>query len=70
MRAIDRGAPVTVVAGFQGKIDFALIGSKRVARLEDLRGKTIGVTSAGSFSEFAVLEAMKRRGFIRDKDYN
>jgi len=69
MRAIDRGAPVTVVAGFQNKIDFALIGSKRVARLEDLRGKTIGVTSAGSFSEFAVLEAMKRRGFIRDKDY-
>jgi NitT/TauT family transport system substrate-binding protein len=69
MRAIDRGAPVTVVAGFQNKIDFALIGSKRVARLEDLRGKTIGVTSAGSFSEFAVLEAMKRRGFMRDKDY-
>jgi NitT/TauT family transport system substrate-binding protein len=69
MRAIDRGAPVSVVAGFQNKIDFALIGSKRVARLEDLRGKTIGVTSAGSFSEFAVLEAMKRRGFIRDKDY-
>ncbi|MEA2659472.1 MAG: NitT/TauT family transport system substrate-binding protein, partial [Candidatus Binatota bacterium] len=69
MRAIDRGAPVSVVAGFQNKIDFALIGSKRVARLEDLRGKTIGVTSAGSFSEFAVLEAMKRHGFIRDKDY-
>lgn len=69
MRAIDRGAPVSVVAGFQNKIDFALIGSKRVARLEDLRGKIIGVTSAGSFSEFAVLEAMKRRGFMRDKDY-
>ena len=69
MRAIDRGAPVTVVSGFQNKIDFALIGSKRVARLEDLRGKTVGVTSAGSFSEFAVLEALKRRGFVRDKDY-
>ncbi len=69
IRAIDRGAPVTVVSGFQNKIDFALIGSKRVARLEDLRGKTIGITSAGSFSEFAVLEAMKRRGFVRDKDY-
>jgi NitT/TauT family transport system substrate-binding protein len=69
MRAIDRGAPVTVVAGFQNKIDFALIGSKEVTRLEDLRGKTIGVTSAGSFSEFAVLEALRRRGFARDKDY-
>jgi len=69
MRAIERGAPVTVVAGFQNKIDFALIGSKQVARLEDLKGKTVGVTSAGSFSEFAVLEALRRRGFTRDKDY-
>ncbi len=69
MRAIERGAPVSVVAGFQNKIDFALIGSKQVTRLEDLKGKTVGVTSAGSFSEFAVIEALRRRGFIRDKDY-
>ena len=69
MRAIERGAPVTVVAGFQNKIDFALIGSKQVTRLDDLKGKTVGVTSAGSFSEFAVLEALRRRGFTRDKDY-
>lgn len=69
MRAIDRGAPLTVVAGFQNRIDFVLIGSKQVTRLEDLRGKTIGVTSAGSFSEFVVVEALRRRGFVRDKDY-
>jgi len=69
MRAIDRGAPVTVVSGFQNRIDFALIGSKKVTRVDDLRGKTVGVTSAGSFSEFAVLEALKRQGFARDKDY-
>ena len=69
MRAIDRGAPVTVVSGFQNKIDFALIGAKGIRRLEDLKGKTVGVTSAGSFSEFAVLEALRRRGFTRDKDY-
>ena len=69
MRAIDRGAPVTVVAGFQNRIDFALIGAKKVTRVDDLRGKTVGVTSAGSFSEFAVLEALRRQGFTRDKDY-
>lgn len=69
MRAIERGAPVTVVAGFQNKIDFALLGSKQVTRVEDLKGKTIGVTSAGSFSEFAVLEALRRRGLARDRDY-
>jgi NitT/TauT family transport system substrate-binding protein len=69
MRGIDRGAPVTVVAGFQNKIDFALFGSKRTARLNDLKGKTVGVTSAGSFSEFAVIEALRRKGFVRDRDY-
>ncbi len=69
MRAIDRGAPVTVVSGFQNRIDFALIGSKKVTRVDDLRGKTVGVTSAGSFSEFAVLEALRRQGLTRDKDY-
>jgi NitT/TauT family transport system substrate-binding protein len=69
MRAIERGAPVTVVSGFQNKIDFALIGSRQVKRLEDLKGKTVGVTSAGSFSEFAVLEALRRRGLVRDTDY-
>ena len=69
MRAIDRGAPVTVVSGFQNRIDFALIGSKKVTNLEELRGKTVGVTSAGSFSEFAVLEALKRQRLTRDRDY-
>jgi ABC-type nitrate/sulfonate/bicarbonate transport system substrate-binding protein len=34
MRAIDRGAPVTLVSGFQNRIDFALIGAKGIRRLE------------------------------------
>jgi ABC-type nitrate/sulfonate/bicarbonate transport system substrate-binding protein len=58
MRAIDRGAPVAVVSGFQNGIDFALIGAKG----KTPRSKTVGVTSVGSFSEFAVLESLKRRG--------
>ena len=49
MRAIDRDAPVTVVSGFQNKIDFALIGSKRVARLEDLRGKPSASRAPAAF---------------------
>jgi NitT/TauT family transport system substrate-binding protein len=56
------GAPVTVVSRFQNRIDFALIGAEGVRRLEDLKGKTVSVTSAGSFSEFDVLESLKRRG--------
>jgi NitT/TauT family transport system substrate-binding protein len=69
MRAIARGAPVVVVSGFQSRIDYALIGAKGLARLGDLKGKKVGVTSVGSFSEFAVVESLRRSGLMRDKDY-
>lgn len=69
MRAIARSAPVTVVSGVQSKIDYALIGARGLAQISDLKGKKVGVTSIGSFSEFAVIEALRRRGLIRDKDY-
>jgi NitT/TauT family transport system substrate-binding protein len=69
MRAIARGAPVVVVSGVQSRIDYALIGAKGLAHVTDLRGKKVGVTSIGSFSEFAVIESLRRSGLIRDKDY-
>jgi NitT/TauT family transport system substrate-binding protein len=68
-RAIARGAPVILVSGIQTRIDYALIGGKGLAHLNDLKGKRVGVTSIGSFSEFAVMESLRRSGFIRDKDY-
>ena len=69
MRAIARGAPVVVVSGVQTKIDYALIGAKGLVHVTDLRGKKVGVTSIGSFSEFAVVESLRRSGLTRDKDY-
>ncbi|MBI4524959.1 MAG: ABC transporter substrate-binding protein [Deltaproteobacteria bacterium] len=69
MRAISRGAPVVMVSGFQTRIDYALIGGKGIATLSDLKGKKVGVTSIGSFSEFAVIESLKRSGLMKDKDY-
>lgn len=69
MRAIARGAPVVVVSGVQSRIDYALIGAKGLAHVTDLKGKKVGVTSIGSFSEFAVIESLRRSGLIRDKDY-
>jgi NitT/TauT family transport system substrate-binding protein len=69
MRAIARGAPVIVVSGIQSRIDYALIGAKGLAHVTDLKGKKVGVTSIGSFSEFAVVESLRRSGLTRDKDY-
>jgi ABC-type nitrate/sulfonate/bicarbonate transport system substrate-binding protein len=59
MRAIDRGAPVTVVSGFQNRIDFALIGAKGIRRLETKpsASRALEVSRSSQFSS-----SLKRRG--------
>jgi len=37
--------------------------------LNDLRGKIVGVTGAGGIAEFATVEGLARKGFVRDRDY-
>jgi len=45
-----------------------LIGAKDSKRLEDLRGKIIGVTGAGAFSDFTIRIYLKRNNLDPDKD--
>ena len=68
-RAIAFGAPVVIAGGFQPYIDYSLLGSKKIGNLNDLRGKVVGVTGAGGVAEFATVEGLARKGFIRDRDY-
>ncbi|HEY7163068.1 MAG TPA: ABC transporter substrate-binding protein [Candidatus Binatia bacterium] len=68
-RAIAFGAPVVIAGGFQPYIDYSLIGSKKLVKLDDLRGKIVGVTGAGGIAEFATVEGLARKGFTRDRDY-
>ena len=67
--AISRGADLVVVGGHTSQIDQVLMGAKAVSTLQDLKGKTIGVTGSGGVTEFATVEALARNGFARDKDY-
>jgi len=69
LRGIASGAPAVIVGGFLDKPDYALIGAKGLKTLADLKGKVVGSTGAGSFSEFAVTESLRRKGLIRDRDY-
>jgi ABC-type nitrate/sulfonate/bicarbonate transport system substrate-binding protein len=70
LQAISRGAPITIVSGVFDKAEYILMGAKGIHDLNGLRGKLIGSTGAGSFSEFAVVESLRRKGnLIRDKDY-
>ena len=68
-RAIALGAPVIIAGGFQPYIDYSLLGSRKINMLNDLKGKVVGVTGAGGIAEFATVEGLARRGFIRDRDY-
>ena len=68
-RAIAQGTPLVIAGGFQPYIDYTLIGSKKISNLNDLRGKIVGVTGAGGIAEFATVEGLARKGFVRDRDY-
>jgi NitT/TauT family transport system substrate-binding protein len=68
-RAIAQGTPLVIAGGFQPYIDYTLIGSKKITNLNDLRGKIVGVTGAGGIAEFATVEGLARKGFVRDRDY-
>jgi ABC-type nitrate/sulfonate/bicarbonate transport system substrate-binding protein len=68
-RAIAQGTPLVIAGGFQPYIDYTLIGSKKITNLTDLKGKIVGVTGAGGIAEFATVEGLARKGFVRDRDY-
>jgi ABC-type nitrate/sulfonate/bicarbonate transport system substrate-binding protein len=69
LRGIASGAPAVIVGSQLDKPDYALIGAKGLKTLAALKGKVVGSTGAGSFSEFAVTESLRRKGLIRDRDY-
>src|SRR5262245_12138059 len=68
--SISRGADVVIVGGHTAYIDQVLVGAKNVRSLTDLKGKVVGVTGAGGVTEFATVEALARKGLVRDRDYS
>jgi ABC-type nitrate/sulfonate/bicarbonate transport system substrate-binding protein len=67
--SIQRGADIVIVGGHTAYIDQVLVGAKGVTKLSDLKGKVVGVTGSGGVTEFATVEALARKGLVRDKDY-
>lgn len=67
--SIHKGADVAIIGGHTAYIDQVLMGAKGVSKLSDLKGKVIGVTGAGGITEFATVEALSRKGLVRNKDY-
>lgn len=69
LRAADGGAPIKLVgAGFRSKGPFWLIGRSGLSTVEALRGKTVGIASAGSGLETYALTILKAHGLDPKKD--
>ncbi|HZU05499.1 MAG TPA: ABC transporter substrate-binding protein [Chloroflexota bacterium] len=56
------------IAGLLNKVLFQLVAQPEVARVEDLRGKAVGTSTAGSSAAIALTEALRRYGLEPDRD--
>ena len=60
IRARARGLDVSIIGSISNTTNYAVVGSKGTKTVADLKGKVIGVTGAGAFSEFAMRTFLKR----------
>lgn len=68
MRSRARGLDVAIIGAISNATNYQLLGAKGTRTLEDLKGKIIGVTGAGAFSDFATRTFLRRKGIDPDKD--
>ncbi len=68
MRSRARGLDVAIIGAISNATNYQLLGAKGTRGLEDLKGKIVGVTGAGAFSDFATRTFLRRKGIDPDKD--
>lgn len=68
IRSRARGLDVHIIASQSNYTNYTLLGNKEAKTVEELRGKIIGVTGAGAFSDFAIRIYLKRNNLDPDRD--
>ena len=66
MRAAVNGAPIKMILNVNKKADLWILAQKNIQRVEDLRGKMIGVGGNWGTQFYQVLEALKPFGVDKD----
>jgi NitT/TauT family transport system substrate-binding protein len=66
MRAAVNGAPLRMVLNTNKKADLWILSQKNIQRVEDLRGKMVGVGGNWGTQFYLVLEALKHYGSDKD----
>lgn len=68
IRGKSRGLDLNIIGSISNKTNYILLGNKETKGIENLRGKLVGVTGAGAFSDFAVRTFLKKNGIDPDRD--
>src|SRR4051812_13719256 len=68
IRSRARGLDLHIIASQSNYVNYTLLGSKSAKSVEELRGKIIGVTGAGAFSDFAIRVYLKQNNLDPDRD--
>ncbi|HUR71788.1 MAG TPA: ABC transporter substrate-binding protein [Candidatus Limnocylindrales bacterium] len=66
MRAAVNGAPLKMILNITKKADLWIVAQKNILRVEDLRGKMVGVGGNWGTQFYQVLEALKPSGVDKD----
>jgi ABC-type nitrate/sulfonate/bicarbonate transport system substrate-binding protein len=69
MLAAESGLPVVIIGTF-GPASRKLVVPDRIKTVQDLRGKTVGVSNFGTIIDFSVRRALARLGMTPGKDVN
>ena len=67
-RSRARGLDLSIIGCTSGTTNYILLGNKQTRTVEDLKGKMIGVTGAGTYSEFAMKAFLRKYHINPDKD--
>ena len=68
IRGKARGLDLSIIGSISNQTNYVLLGNKQTRTVESLKGKIIGITGAGAFSEFAVKTFLKKQNIDPSKD--
>jgi ABC-type nitrate/sulfonate/bicarbonate transport system substrate-binding protein len=66
----EAGGPLEIIGGNVNRLPFSFIGGKNLKTIDDLRGKTIGVSSIEAGSSSLVMKLLSARGLEYPDDYD
>ena len=70
VRAVVQGnSELVFIAGIKNYLTQSILAKPEIKRLEDLRGKKVGVTRIGSTTHYFAVQAFKRRNMEAGRDY-